>query len=72
MVRGNYRTIGYSFYAVIRRGERSKNWMGDEMAGKKLGPFQATRETNLNVQAGGRVFLLTDFDIEPLPVKGKT
>ena len=56
---------GQEFYAVVRKGPRSRTLAGVEGAGRRLGPFRATRDsTSLGVQAGSRFFCSHGFQIE--------
>ena len=55
---------GQEFYAVVRKGPHSCTLEGVEGAGKRTGPFRATRDsTSLGVAAGDRFFCPDSFDI---------
>jgi len=56
---------GQRFYATVRGGPHSRTLDGKEVAGRKIGPFTATREsTSLGVQTGFRFLSKSDFCIE--------
>ena len=55
---------GQEFYAVVRKGPRSRTLEGVEGAGRRIGPFRATMDsTSLGVAAGSRFFCPHSFDI---------
>ena len=54
---------GDTFYATVKLGPHSKDLLGNECAGKKIGPFVATRVLGAKVEAGGRQFVYQDFMI---------
>lgn len=59
--------IGDKFYAIVKRGQHSKTLEGIEAAGRKIGPFTATKVTKNQIEARDtgfvRQFLFRDFDI---------
>jgi len=56
---------GQEFYAVVRKGPHSVTLEGVEGAGRRIGPFRATRDsTSLGVQAGSRFFGTHFFEIK--------
>jgi len=55
---------GQEFYAVVRKGPHSVTLEGKEGAGRRIGPFRASRDsTSLGVEAGSRFFCPNDFEI---------
>ena len=46
-----------TFYAVLRKNERSKTLGGVEAAGRRIGPFVTTNVAALVVTAGDRIFV---------------
>ena len=52
---------GDKFIAVIREGFKTLG--GVEAAGRKLGPFTATKTAKIRVYVGSRHFNYTDFEI---------
>jgi len=63
---------GQEFYAVVRKGPQSRTLEGVEGAGKRIGPFRATRDsTSLGVVAGSRFFCPHSFRIELPPLRPK-
>jgi len=57
--------IGQLFYAVVRKGPHSKTLEGVEAAGRRIGPFTASRDSDsLGVVADSRFFSNNAFKIE--------
>ena len=56
---------GESFYAIVKKGLRSKTLDGKEAAGRRIGPFIALYDnTSLATETEERYFKHTDFHIE--------
>lgn len=63
---------GQEFYATILKGPHSRTLEGVEGAGRRIGPFRATRDsTSLGIAAGDRFFCPHSFKIE-VPRSGAT
>jgi len=54
---------GETFYATVKTGPYSKDLLGNECAGRKLGPFVATKIFLAKVEAGFREFSFQNFMI---------
>lgn len=59
---------GQEFYAVVLKSPRSLTLEGREGAGRRIGPFRASRDsTSLGVVAGSRFFGHHFFKIKIVP-----
>ena len=56
---------GQEFYATVRKGPHSRTLGGEETAGRKIGPFTASRDsTSMGAETKDRFFCTNDFIIQ--------
>lgn len=54
--------VGEPFIAIVKKGKHSKTLLGEEGAGRELGPFIATKLTMADVSSKCSIFRVRDFD----------